>query len=475
MTELLTAPSVATAPRLRGSLLRPDSPGYDQARRIWNGMYDRRPAFIARCADAGDVAAALRHARGLDLPVTVRGGGHNVAGLCIADGAALIDLSPMREVRVDAAARIATAQGGCLLGDVDAATVPLGLACPAGVVSHTGLGGLALGGGYGWLARKWGLTCDHILGAEVVLADGRIVHASADEHPELLWALRGGGGNFGVVTRFTLRLRPVDRIYFHTAVYPLREAVGALAAYREYAETQSHDMHAVGAFKHAGQAVWIPRSLQGRPALFLSVAWFGEPHLGYEATAAKLSTPAPAATASGVMPYAALQALGDHGEPHGHRYYTKSCYLTELTDGPEQALIDAAETSPSQRSSIDFEFLRGAISEPADGDAPDHVGSAFPHRTAPYQCTASAQWTEPVEDAANAAWARATVDALGPWQQGGVYVNYLQHQLPGAAEELYGAERYARLAAVKRDYDPYNTFRGHQNIRPAGQQLATIR
>jgi FAD/FMN-containing dehydrogenase len=473
MTELLTAPGVATAPRLRGALLTPDSPGYDRARRIWNGMYDRRPAFIAQCADAQDVAAALRHARELGLDVTVRGGGHNVAGLCVADGAALIDLSPMREVRVDAAARIATAQGGCLLGDVDAATVPLGLACPAGVVSHTGLGGLALGGGYGWLARKWGLTCDHILGAELVLADGRIVHASAEQHPELLWALRGGGGNFGVVTWFTLRLRPVDRVYFHTAVYPLSDAARALAAYREYAETQGSDLHAVGAFKRAGQAVWIPRSVQGRPALFLSALWLGDPRQGHQATAGRLRTPAPAATASGIMPYSALQALGDHGEPHGHRYYTKSCYLSELTDDVGSALIDAAETCPSARSSIDFEFLRGAIAEPDPADAPDQLGSAFPHRAAPYQCTASAQWTEPAEDAANARWARATVDALAPWQHGGVYVNYLQHQVPGAAEALYGAERYARLAAVKRAHDPDNVFRGHQNIRPADQSTHT--
>ncbi|HET9167946.1 MAG TPA: FAD-binding oxidoreductase [Actinospica sp.] len=458
MTELLTAPSVA--------LLTPDSPGYDRARRIWNGMYDRRPAFIARCADAREVAAALRHARELGLPVTVRGGGHNVAGICVADGAALIDLSPMREVRVDAAARIATAEGGCLLGDVDAATVPLGLACPAGVVSHTGLGGLALGGGYGWLARKYGLTCDHVIGAEVVLADGRIVHVSAEQHPDLLWALRGGGGNFGVVTRFTLRLRPVDRTYFHTAVYGLGDAADTLAAYREYAEAQGPDLHAVGAFKRAGEAVWIPRSLQGKPSLFLSVLWLGDPRSGHARTAGRLGGPKPAATASGVMPYAAVQALGDHGEPHGNRYYTKSCYLSELTGGPERVLIDAAGSCPSPRSSIDFEFLGGAIGDPDPEDAPDQVGSAFPQRTAPYQCTASAQWTDPAEDAANAAWSRSTVDALAAWQHGGVYVNYLQNQVPGAAESLYGAERYARLAAVKRAYDPENVFRGHQNIQP---------
>ncbi|MFI1864050.1 FAD-binding oxidoreductase [Streptomyces jumonjinensis] len=458
-TEITGAMLAKLRAEFAGSLLLPDDRAYDQARRVWNGMPDRRPSLIARCTGASDVSAAVRFATGEGLPVTVRGGGHNVAGTAVDDDTVMIDLSPMRGVTVDPARAVATAEGGCLLSDLDAATAPHGLACPAGVVSHTGLAGLTLGGGYGWLARKWGLTCDHLLAAEVVLADGSVVEATGERHPELFWALHGGGGNFGIVTRFTLRLRPVGRIHHRTAVHSLADAPAALAEYRAFAEKQSGDLHAVGAFKVAGDQEWIPRGLRGRPALFLATVRLGDPGPG-----PAMSDPVsagPAVVADRVLSYPELQALGDHGEPHGNRYFTKSCYLSELGGGVAAELVGAAREITSPLSSIDFEYLRGAIA-----DVPDEE-SAFPRRDAPYICTASAQWTDPGADRAHEEWSRRTVQRLSPWQYGGAYVNYAQGEAAEKVVEVYGAARYDRLAAVKRIYDPGNLLSRNQNIRPS--------
>lgn len=440
-------------------LLFPGADGYDECRRVWNGMHDRRPAFVARCRNTAEVAAVLRNAADAGLTVTVRGGGHNVAGAAVADGAVLIDLSLMRGVTVDPAARLATAQGGCLLRDVDAATTPHGLACPAGVVSHTGLAGLALGGGYGWLARRWGLTCDHVVTAEVVLPDGTVVEAADD--PDLLWALRGGGGNFGIVTRFTLRLRPVGPVCHRSGVWPMPDAPAALAAYREFAERQPADLHAVGAMKIAGPADWVPAGLAGQPALFLTAAWLGDPDDGPDAIAPLFADSAPTATLDRVLSFAELQALGDHSEPHGHRYFTKTCYLGELTDGPIGTMVANAREIRSPLSCVDFEFLRGAIADVPDGD------TAFPRRDAPYIYTASAQWIDPAEDAEHVTWSRRCVARLGPWRTGGAYVNYVQDEPDGGTADIYGEHRHRRLAALKHRYDPVNILRHNQNVAPA--------
>ncbi|MFC0111981.1 FAD-binding oxidoreductase [Kibdelosporangium aridum] len=443
--------------RLRSQLgdrvVLPGAPDYDEVRRIWNAMHDRRPALIARCLSAEDVASALRYATAADKKVTVRGGGHNVAGAALADDAVLIDLSLMREVIVDTAAGLAYAQGGCLLRDVDAATTPHGLACPAGVVSHTGLGGLALGGGYGWLARKWGLTCDHIVAAEVVLTDGSIVQTDAQTHPDLFWALKGGGGGFGVVTRFALRLRPVGQVHLHAGVYALDNAGEALAAYRDFAEKQQADLHTVGALKQAGAQDWIPQSLHGRPVLVLTAGWFGAPAEGPAATKPLFDATVPAATRRQLLTYAQLQALADHSEPHGNRYYTKSCYLADLTGRPIEEFLGAARDIRSSRSCIDFEYLRGAIDDVMDED------SAFPGRAAPYIYTASAQWTDIRDDGENVDWARHSVERLAAWRYGGAYVNYVQDEPEGKFLEVFGESRYWRLAAVKQRYDPHNVLR----------------
>jgi FAD/FMN-containing dehydrogenase len=435
-------------------ILAPGTQQYEQFRRVWNGMHDRRPAFIARCLSASDVSHILRYATAVGETVTVRGGSHNVAGSAVADDVIMIDLSLMRAVSVSPARMIAQAEGGCLLRDVDAATARYGLACPVGVVSHTGLGGLALGGGYGWLARKWGLTCDHIEDAEVVLADGSIVRAVGVGHDDLLWALRGGGGNFGVVTRFSLRLRPAGKVLHHVAVYGQDRVRDALIRYGEFAPSQPTDLHTVGALKIVGHQPWIPGALVGSRALFLTTVWLGNPSRGRAAISRFDEVPAAAARTRS-MTYLELQALGDYSEPHGNRYFTKSCYLRELSPGTAEKFLTAAHEMPSARSSIDFEYLRGAIENipPA--------ASAFPRRAAPYIFTAAAQWIDPADDAVNTSWAKSSVERLADVQYGGSYINYVQES--GGAErsaEIYGVERYQALAGIKGRYDPDNVLVG---------------
>jgi hypothetical protein len=433
--------------KFKGPVLLPGDDGYDGARRIWNGMVDRRPALIARCLDAADASVVLQYAWRHGLAVTIRGGGHNVAGRALVDGAVLVDLSLMRNVTVDARRRIAIADGGCLLRDLDRATTVYNLACPSGVVSDTGLGGLALGGGYGWLARKWGLTCDHIVAADVVLTDGTVVSATENCEPDLLWALRGGGGDVGVVTRFTLALRPVGEVYIRQLTYHLDEGVQAIGGYRKFAEAQSDSLHAVAALKHSAD--------DGVPVLSVTVLWLGLPGDGRAATDPLADQVMPFRSTERVLPFLALQRLGDDGEPAGHRYFTKSCYLGGLPDEIAASLVAAAWTCPSPRSSIDFEFLLGAINTPP-------ADSAFPHREAPYLCTASAQWTVAAEDRANIGWARRTIDDLIAWHHGGTYVNYVQDQADPTA--VYGMHEYQRLAGVKARYDASNTLGANQMI-----------
>lgn len=428
-------------------------------------MHDRRPIFIARCLSASDVSHVLRYASAVSKTVTIRGGGHNVAGSAVADDAIMIDLSLMRAVSVSPVQMIAQAQGGCLLRDLDTATARFGLACPAGVVSHTGLGGLALGGGYGWLARKWGLTCDHIEDAEVVLSDGSIVRAADPDHDDLLWALRGGGGNFGVVTRFWLRLRPADRVVHHVAVYGPGSARDALARYEEFAPGQPPDLHIVGALKIAGRQPWIPGALAGSHALFLTAVWLGDPVGGREAMSWLEQLPATAAQTRS-MTYLELQALGDHSEPHGNRYFTKSCYLRELSPSTAEKLLTIAQDIPSARSSVDFEYLRGAI-ESVPG-----AMSSFPGRSAPYIFTASAQWIDPSHDPVNIFWARNSVDRLAAAHYGGGYVNYVQDNCDAERMmEIYGAARFEALADIKNRYDPGNVLAGSLKHRYKGRSV----
>ncbi|MFD3525650.1 FAD-binding oxidoreductase [Streptomyces sp. NPDC058653] len=445
--------------------LDPDDPDYDAARRVWNGTHDRRPARIARCHETADVTAALRFARSAGLEVSVRGGGHNVAGTALAEGAVMIDLSGMRRVTVDPRRRIAYADGGCLLADLDTATAPHGLVCPTGIISGTGLGGLALGGGYGWLSRRWGLTCDHVLAAEVVLADGSVTEVSEDGHPDLLWALRGGGGNFGVVTRFTLLLRQATPVYYRTALYELDQAPDALDAYRKFTSRLSSELHVSGGFKIAGaypgRDGWLPDRLRGRPVLSLTAVWFGRPGDAAAAIEPLHEAAPPAATTGRATTHLELQTMGDHERPHGNRYYTKSTYVDDLTPPAVEEFLASVRSMPSPLSSVQLEYLRGAVAEVPEED------SAFPGRSAPYIYTVSSQWTDPGADRVHVEWTRRATGRLAAYSHGGAYVNYLQDEARTKVAEVYGAARLARLAAVKRAYDPDNVFHFNQNILPA--------
>jgi FAD/FMN-containing dehydrogenase len=447
----------------RGDLIEPADGAYDAARRVWNGIFDRRPALIARCADADDTSAVLKFAVESGLPVTVRGGGHNVAGQALADGAVLIDLSLMRHVEVDRARRVADAGGGCLLRDLDSATTPHGLACPVGIVSHTGLGGLALGGGYGWLARKWGLTCDHIVAAQVVLADGSIVEASNASHSDLLWALRGGGGNFGIVTRFTLRLRPVGTMRYRAAAYPVDAAPFVMETWRSFVPHQADGVHVMFSLRPRHEGDWLPASLRDSSCLTLTVVAADDDDESVEQAAELLGETPPAASIMRRLRYEELQSLDDAAEPPGRRYFTKSCYLTDVPAAVMRHLIASTVTAPSPLSGITVEYLRGAIDTP---NAP--AASAFPNRDLPFMCTASAAWPHPQDDSRNRAWARQAIAGLPSQSVTRTYTNYMSpDQLTSQVAQIYGTALHRRLAKVKAEYDPGNVFRSNPNVLPA--------
>ncbi|RJQ75834.1 FAD-binding oxidoreductase [Pseudonocardiaceae bacterium YIM PH 21723] len=429
---------------------------------MWNGMIDRKPALIARCRSAADVSAAIRYARGAELDVSVRCGGHNVAGTSVTDGGVMIDLSLMRSVNVDVDARVAEADGGCLLRDVDIATTEHGLCCPAGVFSYTGLGGLALGGGYGWRCRKWGLTCDHIIGAEVVLADGTIVQTSETENPDLLWALRGGGGNFGVVTKFRLALRPVGRLVLRTGLYAGDNVAIALRAYRDATATISDDFHLLGGLRHARPGDEIPEELADRPVLDMLAIYSADDETSAQQARELFDRMPEGVAGESVLSYLELQTMTDESSPDGRRYYTKSGYVTELPDEAIDRLIDSAAKNPSRTGSIDIEFLLGQVSR-ADGES-----SAFPQRHAPFMVSAYGSWDAPEMDDTGKYWARGCISTLQEWEHPGGYVNYISlDDDPAGAEATYGSAIYTRLTEVKRRYDPDNLFRGTRAVRPA--------
>jgi acyl-CoA synthetase (AMP-forming)/AMP-acid ligase II/FAD/FMN-containing dehydrogenase len=446
----------------RGALLSPGTPEFERARRVWNGTINRTPALIARCRTSSDVSTAIGFARGAGLPVSIRCGGHNVAGSAVADGAIMIDLSLMRTVTVDVDARIAEAGGGCLLRDLDIATTKYGLACPAGVFSYTGLGGLALGGGYGWRCRKWGLTCDHIVGAEVVLSDGSMVEVSEDRHQDLLWALRGGGGNFGVVTKFRLRLRDAGPVLVRTGLYAGDDVTAALQCYRAFTPTLSDDCHLLGGLRHARPEDPISPTLADRPVLdFIAVCSADDAASLDESSALFAAMPRCAATERTVS-YLDLQTMVDDSAPSGRRYYTKSGYLSELADGAIERLVCAAGRNPSRTGSIDIEYLMGAVGRVTAAE------SAFPQRDAPFMVSVYGSWDEPALDVDAIAWTRETKRSLAQWEHPGEYLNYVSHQeSPQDAPRMYGSAIYSRLAQVKRRYDPDNLFRSARSVTPA--------
>jgi FAD/FMN-containing dehydrogenase len=446
-------PSVET---FQGELLWPEDPSYDSARRLWNRSIDRRPALIGRATGREDVVALVRHARRHGLPLSVRAGGHGVAGHAVCDGGVVVDLGSLRGVAVVGGS--AVVQPGATWGDLDGETHRHGLATTGGLISTTGVAGLVLGGGIGWLMRRHGLACDNLVAAEVVDAEGRV--RTTDEDPDLLWALRGGGGNFGVVTRFVLRLHEVQDVVGGQLLFPLARAGEVARAYRALAASASDDLTTVLAFLTAPPAPFVPEALRGRKIVAVVAC-----HLGDAAAAERELAPLraliPALDTVGPMPYVALQRMLDAGAPPGLGHHWKAEYLAGLDDAALDALAAAAAALPTPLSQIHVHHLEGAVAR-----VPDDA-TAFGHRGAGFALNVLGTWEDERDGAASAAWARATAAALAGAATGGVYVNFLGEEDQHRVASAHGARNFERLRELKRRYDPENFFRGNANIPPA--------
>lgn len=438
--------------RFHGDLLRPGTDAYESARKVWNAMIDRRPACIARCKSVEDVQSAIRFARDNDLPIAVRGGGHNAAGLGVCDGGLVIDLGGLRDVVVDPAKRTARAGGGATWGDFDRATAAHGLATTGGAVSTTGVAGLTLGGGLGWLMRSYGMACDNMIGAEVVTADGKVLHASATENADLFWGLRGGGGNFGVVTTFEFKLHPVSTIFGGMLLYPLARARDVLRLYRDVTRSAPDALTVFAAMMHTPDGI---------PVIALVICYNGPADEGERAIKAFRDFETPMAGAVGPMPYTDLQTMLDAGFPSGLQVHWRSEFVKSIPDALIEAAVSAFEKVPSPLSALMFEQFGGAVKRvPRDE-------TAFDRRDADYNLVIVSRWADPADAAPNVAWARSTSEAAKPFTTGEVYVNYIgAGEGPERVHAAFGDDKFARLATTKRKYDPNNVFRLNQNIPP---------
>lgn len=443
-----------------GRVITAEAADYDAARAIWNAMHDRRPALIVRPQSARDVAAAIRFAREQGLVIAVRGGGHSMPGHSSVDDGIVIDLRDLHHVHVDPEARRAVLGGGALLGDVDRATQQHGLVLPAGVVSHTGAGGLTLGGGVGRLMRRFGLTIDSLRAAQVVTADGEIVRASEEENPDLFWALRGGGGNFGVVTEFEFALQELSELVVLGMYHPLEGAREVLArGRREMADPQARDELLWTSFlRRANDVPWLPRALVGRHGVMSLVEWSGEPGEGRAVLERIRADLEPAASELSVVPFLFMQTISDELFAHGLRTYIKAGFAADLDDGLVDALLARAETITSPISQVELLAMGGAIARVA----PD--ATAFPFRQAAWLINIPATWRDAAEDEREIAWARGTYAAITPYLSEGNYVNFMDED--DAAAGAYG-RTMERLRQIKAVYDPENVFRRNQNIVPA--------
>jgi len=438
--------------KFRGDLILPDDAAYAEARRVWNGMIDKHPAMIAYCGGATDVAAAIEFARTRNLQPAVRSGGHNVAGACVCDNGLVIDLSRMKRLEVDPVRRVVRAEAGLSLGEFDAATQAHGLATTMGVNSDTGIAGLTLGGGFGKLGRAYGLTCDNLVSAEVVTADGRLLTANTVENAELFWGLRGGGGNFGVVTAFEYRLHPVGpRLLAGSVVYPYAQARDALRFLAEFARA-------------APDALSLDAALVTTPAgerfFGISACYAGSIEEGWRAVEPLRTFGRPVEDRIAPIPYLQIQAAGDPIFPRGRRYYWKAQFLRELGENAIDAMLAAFPGAPSVFSMLVLQHVGGAIARvPA-------TATPYVNRDALYDCFPISIWDDPAADEANIRWARALWDAIRPFSTGGVYANNLGDEGEERVKSAFGAN-YPRLAALKARYDPNNVFRMNQNVRPA--------
>jgi FAD/FMN-containing dehydrogenase len=446
---------------LHGRLIRPGDGDYDEARVTWNGAHDRRPALIVRCAGVSDVMQAVDFARSEDLIVAVRGGGHSLPGYSSCDGGVVIDLSEMKSVHVDPVRRVAVAEGGCTWADFDHETQAFGLAVTGGLVSTTGIGGFTLGGGIGWLMRKIGLAADNLIAAEVVTADGRLVRASEDENPELLWGLRGGGGNFGIATSLEFQLHQIGPMLLAGPIFFAGDrAEEILRFYREWVDQLPDEMTTLVNMTTAPPAPFLPESVHGKPIVAVIAVHAGDPELGRPWMQPLKDLADPVADLIDVMPYTAMQGLLDPLFPKGLHNYMRSAYVNELNDGAVTSLVEQHRAVPSPFSEIHIHQFGGAVARIADED------SAFGGRTAPYVLNVVARTPDADGYEDNVAWARDTAEALAPVSREGAYVNFMGDAGDARLRATYGHAKYERLAALKRRYDPTNVFRLNQNITP---------
>ena len=456
----LLLPSSPSIHRFTGTLIGPDDDGYDAARRVYNAMIDCRPALIARCESVSDVAAALAHARANEMEVAVRAGGHAAPGFATTEGGLVIDLGPLNAVHVDPARRIAWVQPGVLWGELDAATQEHGLAVTGGRVSSTGVAGFTLGSGSGWLERKMGLASDNLRAARVLTADGQIVTASATENPDLFWALRGGGGNFGIVVEFEFSLRPVGPVVLGgMLLWPRDRARQVMRVYRDLMAEAPDALCGGLALMSAPPLPMVPFALQGRPAVGVLVLYDGDPARGAEHLA-PLRALGPVVDAVAPMPYCALQSMMDGDRPEELRDYFKAAFLDELSDAAIDTILAGAEGAPSTLSTVLLQPLGGAFARVGEMD------SALGHRDAEWAIQVLGQWLEPERDTTNRAWVRALTDALEPWSRAVGFPNFIAEGGDASVTVAYGAERYARLVEAKDRWDPTNVFRLNHNIRP---------
>ena len=439
------------AAELRGPLLSDGDAGYDAARTVWNGMIDRRPALIARCAGVADVMAAVRFARAHGLLLAVRGGGHNITGNAVCEGGLMIDLSPMKSVRVDPVKRTVRAEAGLTWGEFNRETQAFGLATTGGVVSTTGIAGLTLGGGLGWLMGKHGLSCDNLLSADIVTADGEFLTASAEQNPDLFWGLRGGGGNFGIVTSFEYQLHPLAPVLAGMVIHPISEAKAVLRFYRDFCRSCPDEMLAAAA---------LMTSPDGAPVAVIIAAHIGDLDAGERLMAPLRQFGTPLADTIAPTTYVELNTLFDAAVPYvGVQRYWKSSFLKELGDDVLDIMIARTAKLLSPMSMVLFFHMHGAATR-ADRDA-----TAFGLRQDQWDYDVISQWTEPAETAQHVQWTREFWNAVGPFATGEVYVNHLDAEEATRIRAAYGGH-YDRLVALKNKYDPTNLFRLNQNIKP---------
>jgi FAD/FMN-containing dehydrogenase len=449
---------------LRGQLLREGDEGYDQARSIWNAMIDRKPALIARCSGVADVKTSVDFARTHGLLTAIHGAGHNIAGNAVCEGGLMIDVSELREVRIDPKARRAHVGPGATLGDFDHEAQSFGLATPTGINSTTGVAGLTLGGGFGWLSRKYGMTVDSLTAADVVTADGKFMRASADENEDLFWAVRGGGGNFGVVTRFEFQLYPVGpEVYAGLVVYPQSEAASILRKYREYVSKLGDDTSVWVVLRKAPPLPFLPEEAHGSDVLVFPMLHAGDPEEGKKALEPVRNFGTPLGEHLGVMPYAGWQMAFDALLTPGARNYWKSHNFSELKDEAIDLALSYAAKVPSPQCEIFFAHLGAATTRPAS-DA-----TAYSHRDAEFVMNVHGRWDSSADDKKCIGWARDFFRETSPFATGGVYINFMTEDETDRVSSGFGSS-YNRLVQIKKKYDPNNLFRMNQNISPNGHK-----